>query len=144
MDKKVERWFPLLIGVLTAAFYIYFLRNYFLPSSVKDLFSSTMQISSILIGFLITALSILVTIEDKKIIQQLKRMGLYNKLLNYFMDATKWSFCLVIASSIGLLINFDVQQSWHSSAFAAWLFVLTTTMSSCYRVIDIFADIIRS
>ncbi len=144
MDERVERWFPLLMGFITTTIYLYFLRNYSLPSSVKDLFSSTMQISSILIGFLITTLSILLSIEDKKIIQHLERLGSYNKLINYFIDATKWSFCLVTASSVGLLINFNIQQSWHYLAFATWLFVLTTTVSSCYRAFDIFASIIRS
>lgn len=144
MNAKVERWFPLLIGFFTAICYIYFLRNYSLPSSVRDLFSSTMQVSSITIGFLITALSILVTIEKKHIVQQLKKVNLYNKLITYFMDAIKWSFGLIAVSSIGLLINFSTKEDWHSLAFAVWLFVLITTALSFYRVIDIFISIVRS
>lgn len=144
MNAKIERWFPLLTGGFTAACYISFLRGYFLPSSVRDLFSSAMQISSITIGFLITAFSILVTIEDKHIVQQLKQAGVYNKLINYFLDAIQWSFILIAVSSIGLLIDFNSQESWHSLAFAIWLFVLTSTASSFYRVIDIFISVVRS
>ncbi len=107
MNAKVERWFPLTIGLFTAACYILFLRDYSLPSSVRDLFSSAMQVSSITIGFLITAFSILVTIENKHIVQQLKKAGVYNKLINYFADAIKWSFILIAVSSIGLLIDFS-------------------------------------
>lgn len=144
MNAKVERWSPLIIGFFTATIYFCFLQNYSLPSSVRDLFSSAMQVSSITIGFLATALSVLLSIESKNIIQQLKNAGVYKKLVNYFVIAVNWSFALVIFSAICLLLDFKVQWIWNSVTFAAWLFALTGTAASCYRVIDIFASILRS
>jgi len=144
MKGKIERWFPLVIGSLAAVVYLGVFYNRSLPSSVKELFSSGMALSAITVGFLATAQSILFSIDKKYVIQQLKATKTYNTLINYFMSAINWSFLLAIFSAVSLIINFEKQESWHSLFFAAWLFMFVTVISSCYRIIDTFASILRS
>lgn len=144
MSGRVERWYPLVSGVILTLCYFLFLRKYPLPNSIKDLFSAITNLSGITIGFLGTAQSILFSIDKKYVIQQLKVTGVYNKLINYFMTAIKWSFALGIISIFCLILNFETMDAWHCLLFFAWLFVLTTTALSCYRVIDVFAGILRS
>lgn len=138
----IESWVPQIIGIFTTAFYILFLRNYSLPSSLKDLFNATITFSSLAIAFLGTALSILMAIDKNYLVQQLRNAGVYRKLLKYFMSAINWCFGLTAVTAITILIDFTTKESWHWIAFAIWLFVLTTTGFACYRVIAIFAKIL--
>lgn len=138
----IERWNPQIIGIFTTACYIFFLRNYSLPSSVKDLFNAALTFSSLAITFLGTALSILMVIDKIYLVQQLRNAGVYRKLVNYFIYAINWCFVLAAVTAATLLIDFTAKESWHWVAFAIWLFILTTTGFACYRVIDIFAKIL--
>jgi len=75
MSGRVERWYPLVSGVILTLCYFLFLRKYPLPNSIKDLFSAITNLSGITIGFLGTAQSILFSIDKKYVIQQLALLG---------------------------------------------------------------------
>ncbi|MEQ8467683.1 hypothetical protein [Coleofasciculus sp. E1-EBD-02] len=115
-----------------------------MPESLKDLLSAVTNLSGIAIGFLAAAQSILFSLPRKYVIQQLKKAGMYSRLLNYFMTAIQWSFVLAVISAFGLLIDFTKSQSWHSLAFSVWLFILTTASLSYYRVIEVFTALLRA
>lgn len=144
MPGRIERWYPVLLGLLIASCYYWFLQSHPLPNSLKELFGAATTLSGIAIGFLATAESILFSINHTYVVRQLKSTNTYKKLINYFMDAIQWSFVLAIFSFIGLFINFTNQQYWHSLAFSLWVFFLVTAGLSAYRVIDIFASVLRS
>src|SRR6476646_700209 len=144
MEAQIERWYPLILGFTVAFSYYCFLSDYSLPASTKDLFSAIINLSGITIGFLATSKSILVAIDKKFAIKQLKNTGTYKRLINYFMDAIHWAFRLIVVTAICLLVDFSQPLEWHSILFSIWLFVLATAGFSYYRVIDIFAAILRS
>lgn len=144
MRAKLERWYPLIFGFTCSIIYLIFFRRYPLPESLKDLLSAVTNLSGIAIGFLAAAQSILFSLPRKYVIQQLKKAGMYSRLLNYFMTAIQWSFVLAVISAFGLLIDFTKSQSWHSLAFSVWLFILTTASLSYYRVIEVFTALLRA
>jgi uncharacterized membrane protein len=139
MKSRIERWHPLLLSfIITAGYFCFFSKNS-APDSIKDLFSAMISLCGITIGFLATAQSILFSIDKKYVVQQLKNTGVYKKLINYFMEAIRWSFLLAIFSSVGLLMDLKTQQAWHPLAFGAWIFLVAAAGFSYYRVINIFA-----
>ncbi len=144
MSSKTEKWYPLVLGFIISWCYYWFSVGNHLPNSLKELFSAATTLSGIAIGFLATAKSILFSINQTHIVRQLKNTNKYKTLINYFMDAINWSFLLAILSLTGLFIDFANLQSWHSIAFSFWVFSLVTAGLSCYRVIDVFATILRS
>jgi predicted neutral ceramidase superfamily lipid hydrolase len=144
MRGQLERWYPLISGLIVAVSYFIFFRNYPLPASLKDLLSAVTNLSGIAIGFLAAAQSILFSLPRKYVIQQLKATGMYNRLINYFIAAIQWSFGLAVLSAIGLLIDFSKAQYWHSTALSIWLFFLITALLSYYRVIQVFVAILRA
>ncbi len=144
MTGKIEKWYPLVTGFVLTSCYLYFLRSYRLSNSLKDLFSAATTLSGIAIGFLATAESILFTIDQTRTIKRLKGAGVYKKLINYFTDAIKWSFVLATLSFVGLVIDFTNPQPWHYIVLSFWLFCFVTAGLSCYRVIDVFASLLRS
>lgn len=150
MNAKIERWYPLIVGILIAIIHHLVLRKYSFPlgspGEVKDLFSAVVNLSAITIGFLSTAQSILLSMGNNRIIKQLKLQGgkKYIRLINFLMDAVSWSFFLAIISTIGLIANPKFQELWNSLYFSFWLFVLVTTALSYYRIIYLFSKILRS
>jgi len=116
-----------------------------LPARFDSLLNATIGLSAIAIGFLATAKSILLTLDDQWIVKQLKKTGLYVRLLGYFMAAIYWSFLLALVSASGLLIDFRADGCRHHPAwFSAWALAFVGTGACCYRVIKIFARLIRS
>ena len=150
MNRRIrsqwERWYPLLFGVVALVFYVSLERNfsYSLPESLDNVFSTSTTLSGIVIGFLITAKSILFSIDDKYIIKKLKETNTYNKLINYFMSAIQYAFILAFISLFGLFLDFKSPSLFHKITFAIWIFSLVTASSSCYRVIDVFSGILKS
>ncbi|MHC5731328.1 MAG: hypothetical protein ACYTXY_46015, partial [Nostoc sp.] len=77
----------------------YFFTKNLSLSSLNELFSATTTVSGIMIGFLATAMSVLLTIIKSYIMQQIINGQVYDKLINYFMDAIKWLFVLTLLKS---------------------------------------------
>ncbi|MDJ0662113.1 MAG: hypothetical protein QNJ42_21895 [Crocosphaera sp.] len=150
MNRRIrsqwERWYPLLFGVVALVVYVSLERNfnYSLPKSLDNVFSTSTTLSGIVIGFLITAKSILFSIDDKYIIKKLKETNTYNKLINYFMSAIQYAFFLAFISLLGLFLDFKNPSIVHKIIFAIWTFSLVSASSSCYRVIDVFSGILKS
>ncbi|MBW4545917.1 MAG: hypothetical protein KME25_15935 [Symplocastrum torsivum CPER-KK1] len=139
-----ERWHPIIFGFIAALIYLLFLKSYSLPNAIRDLFSAAINICAITVGFLGTSQSILLSIGNKRVIQQLKSGGYYDKLIDYFMTAIHWSFTLAISSAFGLIVNFNQKEVWHPWIISFWLLCLITATFSYYRVIKLFSLILRS
>ncbi|WP_026736134.1 hypothetical protein [Fischerella sp. PCC 9605] len=144
MQKNLERWYPLTLGLFSTVFYCLLFWGKPLPSSLKDVFSAATTLSGIAIGFLATAMSILFTISNTNVVKQIKNSNKYIRLINYFVDAINWSFLLAFLSFIGLFIEIKNFGSWQWLAFGIWLFALLTSGFSAYRVIRVFAAILRA
>ncbi len=158
IESKIEKWYPITGGVIATCLYYSISKNSALPNLIKDIFSAGATLSSIATGFLATAISIILTITNSDIVKLLKSMRVYVKLINYFMEAIRWSFLVVIFSLIGLFIDFSTNQSWHLFLFNSfnlkihwqllffniWIFFLITSLLCTYRVVNIFAIILKS
>ncbi len=144
MSAKVERWFPVILGLLTTVIIGQVADLSSIATFAKDLFTSTISLGSIFIGFLTATLAIIFSIDQKYVVKQLKAAKVYNKLINYFMDAIGWSFVVVALSIVGLVIDFKVQADWHLGGFAVWIFSLTTAGLSTYRITSVLSDVLKT
>ncbi|MDZ7952443.1 hypothetical protein [Nostoc sp. DedQUE09] len=143
MHKNIERWYPITFGLALTVLYCSLLRSKPLPTSLKDVFSAATTLSGIAIGFLATAMSILFTIGNTNVVKQMKNSNKYTILINYFMDAINWSFLLASLSFFGLFVEIKTFGSLQWLVFGIWLFTLLTSGLSSYRVIRVFAAILR-
>ena len=134
----------LLIGTIASLLYLKFFGSSAIPGSITTVLGGTFTLSAIFIGFLTTALSIILSIDEKYIVKQLKNTKQYNKLINLFLGTVKWCFGLLFVSLTGLFINFNNYLFWHNWYFALWVAVLLFTVLSFYRIISLFAEILRT
>ncbi|BAY29184.1 hypothetical protein NIES2107_10250 [Nostoc carneum NIES-2107] len=145
MKAKLEKWYPLFFGTIFAILCSYFVAKNPSLNSLKELFAATTTLSGIVIGFLATAVSILLTIIKSYIMQQIINGQVYDKLINYFMNAIQWLFILTLLSSIGIFLDItQFNQPFRSLAFGIWALCFMTSGLSSYRVIHLFTSILRA
>jgi hypothetical protein len=144
LTKLVERWTPLFLAsfllVLNWSFFkIYPVQNF------KDLLNGALNLGSISIGFLTASQAVLLSIDEKYVVKQLKNAGVYKKLVQYFLNAIQSAFILVVISifCLGIEIDFLQSQSFLGELlFNIWFFFCVETIASCYRVISVFSKIL--
>jgi hypothetical protein len=147
MALIAERSYPLVVGIASGAIYLTApaLRNHQLPDTLTGLLSAMVSVAGIAVGFLATAKSILVSIDDKEIIRKLKKVGYYKRIIGYLRSAIRWSFALAVLSAAGMLIDLKGNwEPWKAVCFAIWLGVTVTAALSYYRVIGLFYDVLAS
>ena len=145
MSEAIERRYPLVIGIVFGiGFFIFFPLFPVSAEAAPSLFSATVSAAAIAVGFLATAKSILLSIDSKPIIANLKAIGKYNTLIDYLMAAVTWSFSLAAISVFCFLPDLKIPAEWHRWLFAVWIFVIFTAGCSCFRVIQVFGKILRA
>lgn len=149
MPLLFERSFPILGGLLIAAAYLAtpLARNYQLPESVSALMAAIVSIGGISVGFLATAKSILISIDDKEIVKRLKATGYYKRIVGYLRAAIFWSFLLTIYSAAALLVDLKSVNPWtiyRAAGFAGWLFLAATATLSYFRVASIYYSVLNT
>jgi hypothetical protein len=138
----IERWFPIFGALLVMLANIFIIKYSPSKESLKDLFNSTLNLGGIIIGFLTASKAILFSIDEKYVIQSIKSAGVYKKMINYFMDAIRWSFLLIILDIICIVIDWEHRGALHSAALNCWVFIMSVTLLSCYRVISLLGKIL--
>lgn len=139
-----EQFVPICLGAVAAVAFVAIRGDKVPAETPKELLGAGVSIGAIAVGFLANSKAILFSIDRKRIIEQLRDTNYYNYLVTYLMSAINWSLALAILSAVGLTIDLRIPQRWHAWGVAAWLWIAVTSISTYYRVINIFARILRS
>jgi hypothetical protein len=140
----MERNWPSVVGLLVAGGYMAFCRNFRAPESAKDLLGAGVSIGAIAVGFLANMKAILFSIDKKRIIQQLKDANCLTNVIDYLYWAIASSSFFSLASAVGLIVDLRGHPKLYPIGVSIWLFSVTTTIASYWRVITIFTRILRS
>ena len=144
LTLRVERSYPYAVGVLLTILFLYFHSFINLYSTAPEIFPVVIGISAVAVGFLMTAKSILLSIDERKVIQFLKESGVYIYFVGYLMAAVNWCFSTTILTLAGMILNLHHQaQPGHYWFLVLWVFTVATAAACCERVIRIFSKILR-
>ncbi len=148
MGEFIERHYPWFIGFVAGVGF-WWLNGGWIPPGLKDLLSGFLNVASIVVGFLVTAKSILLSIDHKWIIQRSKESGAYGMLVGYIVSATYWWLASALLSAVGVAIIppdplADWQQPIAVGLFSGWLFVSVTSALGTIRVLSIYSKILKS
>jgi len=154
MPNWLERTYPYIISVIVASTGIYFLasdaRN--LPDALNELVSALISVSSITIGFLATAKTIVISIDNDTTIKQLKDVGHYDTIRQYIVEAINVSFALLVLSMLALILNIKPKPDKDGKIvldgaryvfFWLWVFSMVGTGLACYRVLALLSAILK-
>jgi hypothetical protein len=140
----IEKLYPLVVGLIIGGLSFWVFKNHNFSSSLKDIFSSIINVCGVTIGFLATVMSIIFSFNEQAAVKYLKQTGKYKSLVNYFSAAIQWTFILLLWSALAMGIDFKVSTSWHPYFLGSWLFLAATAGLSYFRAMDIFLAILRS
>lgn len=70
-----ERWYPYGFGFVVGCGLFLLRGTICLPDTLKELFPVVISISAIAVGFLATAKSILLSLEERPVVRHLRQMG---------------------------------------------------------------------
>lgn len=142
-----EKWYPSFFGTLAVAVALgvrWKFPEVKLPSDLSQLFSSTMDIGAIAIGFLATAKTVLLSIQGSPAVEKMRGSGLYEGLLRYILTAIRAAFVLAAYSLVTVFLEKVLKDSpiaWQG-VVVAWLYLVVMAGLACYRVIDVFFTIL--
>jgi len=145
MSAWSERWYPRIAGLAGGTIFFFLAHEFPVKAeNAPNLFSAIISVAAISVGFLATASSILLSIEQKPIIVKLKEVGTYPKLIDYLFEAVGWSLALAVVSISCFLADLKSPDSWHRWLFAFWVGVIVGAGTSFFRVVHNFTKILRS
>jgi hypothetical protein len=145
MSLLWEWWGPRMIGFACGLVYLIFFREISIPQSIKEIFTSVLTITSITVGFLITAAGTLLGIQDNNRFLRLARdAGAYRLLIEYIISAARWNFIAAILSAGALLLDWRQPSRLLSDSLALWLFVMVTALMAIVRVFRILEEVLRT
>ena len=147
MYRKIKRYFesyfPQLSSVLVVLIYFFTPLDALICQGFEKLLEASITVSSIAVGFLATSKSILIALDDKAIVRNLKKIGHYGRLTDFFITGIYTCFILTLLSSVLLLIDFKQINVWKELLIALWLFIASYSTCACYRIIRLFSLILH-
>lgn len=119
VDPKLlwERAYPFIFGAITALLVLDSSESEKLYAAVENSIGSVIGVASIFVGFLATAMSILITLGANSFATRLKEAGVIKRILGYLWVAVFMSL-LVVAFSITL--SCFEQASWFVGRNKVW------------------------
>ncbi len=143
MNRIWERTYPYALGVVAAAIFWWPLQTPDVPPTAINLLTAIISVAGIAVGFLMSAEAILLSLDESRVIRQLRQVGHYDLLISYLNEAILFSFALATLSAIGLFVDFK-QTCWPAPVVCLWMFVAAAAGCCYFRVIRIFSRILRS
>lgn len=144
MSRLAERWYPALGGLAAALIYAALARYRPLPTEVRYVFQSVMNVAAIGAGFSVTTMSILMAIDARWIVQRAREAGAHELLTDYLISSLRSCVFLAVASASALFFSPQPPQWWHGFAFAIWIGLATFTGLAIWRVLYLMSIILRS
>jgi hypothetical protein len=122
-----EEYIPYLVAVpigLTV-----FAHPFHIPAArVGDFVNSSLTVSALLLGFLATSKSILISYRGSRVFSQLKNSGHIKKMIGYLMLA-------IFSSLLWLIISFSMYFVLSGLTLAVWCFLASLSLTSFIRVV---------
>lgn len=138
MGKFWEEWNPLICAACASLLAWCLISRFGIPTGTKDLLTAYVSTSGILVGFLATAKTILLSIDSTRVIRNLKRNNHYANLVNYIVRAIFSGIALAVISSVGAVIEWKAPTPWHARFIILWLFCAVHCGFATVRVIRLF------
>jgi hypothetical protein len=144
---RKERMYPLVVSlVLTTSLALLISFTKFYPASesaFSNILSASIDFSAITVGFSVTSLSIIPSLEGKQIIKNLKINKSYSSLIAYLTSSAVTFLILVVFSMAGFLVDFSTPKVWHFWIAIVWIFVFFLACLNYYRAISLFVQVMK-
>lgn len=143
MPRLVEKYYPFILGGCSVFICVI---CKFTSSDIpkfENMLSSYVNMSSIIIGFLATMISILITSVDKNVMKKIKKFNVMNLLTNY-INVAVISGLVVVIYSVGYSTVIDKTEGVYWYMFLIWVFVATLFLAATFRMLQVMLKILTN
>lgn len=143
MPRFIEEWYPTIFSlgsVFCCA--MYKITSADIPK-FHDMLNSYINMSSIIIGFLATMISILITSVDKTVMKKIRKFNAMNLLTSYINTAVI-SGLIVAIYSVGYSTVMDKPDDLCWYLFLFWVFIATLFIASTFRILQVMLKILTN
>lgn len=146
--RTFERWYPGVGAGVVAAVYWFTpsLSTHVLPDTLPSLLAAIVSIGGIAVGFMATIKAILISVDDRPIVQRMKEAGIYRRVLSFLRSGIRWSFLLTLVSAAALVVEYRGVQNWspyYAAGTSLWLFLATGSVLSYVRVSSVWTSMLQ-
>lgn len=139
-----ERWYPWLGAVAAGGAYVFLLCGRPLPEKSSELFSNLINLSGISVGFLATALSIILSSGKNRLIANFESIGYKKHVSGYFLAAVHSALAFCLLNAVFLVTKPAPSTRVGTAEIALWCTLAVATVLSYYRVIRILVFVFRA
>lgn len=119
MSQLVEKFWPYLAAALLSALWWFGLGRPF-PDPSDSLLAASGGASAVLVGFLATAKTVILSVSSSDVFKRLKDGGFHNLLFNYLYEAIVAGMVFLLVSIVGFFINRDpIAPDWFALFWVA-------------------------
>jgi hypothetical protein len=137
LRSRFERWYPCLAACLAVLVWWLFFLGKPIGLDTGSLMQTVLTVSSITIGFLTTAKSIVAS-SNSRLLRDMRIQGSYAKFIQFMTRATMASFACVAFSAVGLLCAWGKPTRLNEALFAVWLFASVYAAFATFRSVHLF------
>ncbi|MDR7295473.1 hypothetical protein J2X16_000794 [Pelomonas aquatica] len=140
MNLFIERWYPLASGMAAALCWWWLCVPFPAPEAARDLYATTMSFAAISVGFLATAMSIIVAAPDSPLVRQLAQSGYLKDLVRYLREPFIVGILVAALCLSGFVLPVDPAKYW---AFGTvWAALTVAMLLGLARIGFIFVKVI--
>src|SRR5579862_8388347 len=142
--KWVEMLWPWFVAVAAATCGLVFNQHIHLASEAKSrLLDKFVDVCAISVGFWATALALLLALEDRKTVDGLRKLGIYERIVDYFLNTVYSYFVLLLFCLVTIAFG---HPTWlpHNIYVAAWVFILTFSASAMLRSFLLLGKLLKA
>ncbi|EIP98088.1 hypothetical protein OpiT1DRAFT_02538 [Opitutaceae bacterium TAV1] len=132
--ELIEEWTPYIVPLFIGGFIGYHLIDSPIPKKIDNLIEASINIFSILVGFVGAALAIILAIENKPVINRLKRDQKYKRFIRYFFESCISAFLALSAAFVFNVFSIEMKSAIWKVVIVAWLIVVMMAALLCLRV----------
>lgn len=144
IGKWAEVSWPWIAACVAGLFSFIFARRIHLPLEAQQrLVDKLVDVCSISVGFWATALALLLALEERKTVEGLKRAGIYNRIVGYFLGTVYAYFVLLLVCLVTIGVG---HPYWfpHGAYVGAWAFIVTLSASVVLRSFFLLGKLLKA
>ncbi len=143
MGYKIERFCPAAISLVVAILTYTNGMTFFLIPNFLNILSPVVSISSIIVGFLTTMISVLIVLSDREVMKRIRRYNKWKDLTRYLFTPIVTGFVVAISSTL-LNVCASLSDSRARILTALWIFFVSWFFTTTFRMLFILIKILQN
>jgi hypothetical protein len=142
--KRFEIGWPWTAAAVAAILAFVFRADISFADDIRvHLLDKLVDVCAISVGFWATALALLLALEDRKTVEGLRQLGIYNRIVSYFLVTVYSFFFLLLLCLVSIAFG---RPSWVSRDFyiVVWGFVLSLCGCAMLRSFWILGKLLKA